>query len=76
MDAQVSTAAKRAWNKIPSSGGRTEDLSKLRHGPDELFQYFVSRLMQTSSRLVGDAEPGLLIVKQSMGMLMQFVKLF
>lgn len=70
MDAQVSTAAKRAWNKIPSSGGRTEDLSKLRHGPDELF-----RLMQTSSRLVGDAEAGLLIVKQPMGMLMQFVKL-
>lgn len=62
--AQVSTAAKRAWNKILSSGGQTEDLSRIRHGSDELFQDFVSQLMQISSRLAGDAEAGLLIVEQ------------
>lgn len=40
--AQVSTAAKRAWNKIPSSGGQTEDLSGIRYGPDELLKDFLS----------------------------------
>ncbi|XP_059111594.1 endogenous retrovirus group K member 7 Gag polyprotein-like [Peromyscus eremicus] len=62
--AQVQAAAKRAWNTLPSSGRQTEDLSKIRQGPDELFQDFVSRLMQTASRLISDSEAGLLLVKQ------------
>ena len=39
-------------------------MSNLRQGPDELFQYSVCRLKQISSRLIGDTETGLLIVKQ------------
>lgn len=61
--AQVNAAAKKAWYKLPSSGSHTEDLSKIRQGPDELFQDFVSRLMQTASRLIGDTQSRLLLVK-------------
>lgn len=61
--AQVN-AADKAWNKLPSSGRHTEDLSKIRQGPDELFQDFVSRLIQTASWLIGDTEARLLLVKQ------------
>ncbi|ERE67084.1 protease-like protein [Cricetulus griseus] len=61
---QIAAVAKRAWNKLPAAGAQAEDLTKIRQGPDELFQDFVSRLMQASSRIVGDTEAGLLAVKQ------------
>ncbi|XP_012923159.1 endogenous retrovirus group K member 10 Gag polyprotein-like [Heterocephalus glaber] len=62
--AQVNYAAKQAWQKLPSTDRQTEDLSKIRQGPDEPFQDFVARLMQTASRLLGDSDVGLLLVKQ------------
>lgn len=43
---------------------RLRNCLNISQGPDELFQDFVSRLMQTASRLIGDTEAGLLIVKQ------------
>lgn len=61
---QINVAAKRAWYKLPSTGRQTDDLSKIRQGPDEPFQDFVARLMQTASRLLGDSDAGLLLVKQ------------
>lgn len=36
----------------------------MRQGPDEKVQVFVSRLMQTSNKLIGDTEAGHLIVKE------------
>ena len=62
--AQVNAAAKRAWCKLPSTGRQTEDLSRIRQGPDEPFQDFVARLMQTASRLLGDSDAAMLLVKQ------------
>ena len=61
---QISTAAKKAWNKLPSSKEQTEELSSIRQGPDELFQDFVSRLTQASNRLIGDSEAAQIIIKQ------------
>ena len=40
------------------------EMSSIRQGTHELFEDLVSRLMQTSNRLTGDTEAGLLIVKQ------------
>ncbi|KAM7327005.1 hypothetical protein ACRRTK_013372 [Alexandromys fortis] len=54
--AQVEMAAKMAWNRLPCTGMRTVDLSKIRQGPDELFQDFVSRLREATSRLIGVTE--------------------
>ena len=39
-------------------------MSSIRQGPDKLFQDFVSRLTQTSNRLIGDTEAGQSIVKE------------
>nr|XP_044997373.1 endogenous retrovirus group K member 10 Gag polyprotein-like [Jaculus jaculus] len=61
--AQVNAQAKKAWRKLPSNGKGTEDLSKIRQGPDELYQNFVDRLLQAANRLVGDSEAGLALVK-------------
>ncbi|XP_057644071.1 endogenous retrovirus group K member 5 Gag polyprotein-like [Chionomys nivalis] len=61
---QITTAAKKAWNKLPSSKEQTEELSRLRQGPDELFQDFVSRPTQASSKLIGDSEAAQIIIKQ------------
>ncbi|XP_029416528.1 endogenous retrovirus group K member 10 Gag polyprotein-like [Nannospalax galili] len=62
--AQTSAAAKKAWNKLPSSGQQTENLSKIRQGPDEAYQDFVSRLLQATRKLIGDTDAGLLLVRQ------------
>ena len=61
--AQVNVAAEKVWDTLPSTGRQTEDLSKIRQGPDELFQD-VARLLQTASRLMGDSEASLLLEKQ------------
>ncbi|XP_041911056.1 endogenous retrovirus group K member 5 Gag polyprotein-like [Arvicola amphibius] len=54
--AQVDRAAKMAWNRLPPTGTHTVHLSKIRQGPDELFQDFVSRLTEATSRLIGITE--------------------
>lgn len=61
---QINANARKACNKCPSSKEQTEELYSIRQGPDELFQDFLSRLMQASSRLIEDKETGILIPKQ------------
>nr|KAF6465880.1 hypothetical protein HJG63_011264 [Rousettus aegyptiacus] len=60
--AQISAAAKRAWYKLSANGRQTEDLSKIRQGPEEPFQVFVARLMETAKRLIGESDAGLILV--------------
>ncbi|XP_035579377.1 endogenous retrovirus group K member 10 Gag polyprotein-like [Zalophus californianus] len=62
--AQINEAVLTAWKKLPTTGTRTEELSKIRQGPDERYQDFVSRLLQAVSRIVVDGEAGTIIVKQ------------
>ncbi|KAL0588586.1 Gag polyprotein [Plecturocebus cupreus] len=62
--AQINTLALRAWKSLPSTGVKTEELSKIRQGPDELFQDFVSRLLQALGRHVQDTESETLLVRQ------------
>ncbi|KAL0596679.1 Gag polyprotein [Plecturocebus cupreus] len=54
----------RAWRQLPSSSVRTEELAKIRQGPGEPFQEFVSRLLQAVTRQVGNDEASSLLVKQ------------
>ncbi|XP_010607768.1 endogenous retrovirus group K member 10 Gag polyprotein-like [Fukomys damarensis] len=62
--AQINTAAKNAWKILPSSERASEDISKIRQGPDEPFQNFLDRLLQTASRVIGESEAGIVLVKQ------------
>ncbi|KAL0622809.1 Gag polyprotein [Plecturocebus cupreus] len=62
--AQINTLATRAWKQLPSTGVKTEELSKIRQGPDEPYQDFVSRLLQAIGRQVQDSEAGTLLVRQ------------
>lgn len=62
--AQVSAAAKKAWKKLPTTKNITMDLTKIRQGADELYQDFVSRLLDTAGKLLGDGEAGVIIVRQ------------
>lgn len=62
--AQINTTAKKAWYKLLDSGRKTEDLSKIRQGADELYQDFVAWLLQEAGRLIGDNEAGTVLVKQ------------
>ncbi|KAL0617142.1 Gag polyprotein [Plecturocebus cupreus] len=62
--AQINTLATRAWQQLPSTGVKTEELSKIRQGPDEPYQDFVSRLLQAIGRQVQDSEAGTLLVRQ------------
>ncbi|XP_072813500.1 endogenous retrovirus group K member 10 Gag polyprotein-like [Vicugna pacos] len=61
---QINAAALRAWRKLPNSENKTEDLSKIRQGPDEPYQDFVARLMETIGKVIGDEQAGLVLAKQ------------
>jgi hypothetical protein len=41
-----------------------EELSKIRQGPDEPYQDFVSHLLQAIGRLMVEGEAGMILVKQ------------
>uniref|UniRef100_A0A8I3WYK8 CCHC-type domain-containing protein n=1 Tax=Callithrix jacchus TaxID=9483 RepID=A0A8I3WYK8_CALJA len=61
---QINVIAVQAWKQLPSIGVKTEELAKIKQGPDEPYQDFVSRLLQAVSRLVQDGEASTLLVKQ------------
>lgn len=54
----------KAWHSLPTSGAKLEELSSVRQGPDELYQDFVSHLLQAVSRTVSDTEARNIRVKQ------------
>lgn len=62
--AQISLAARKAWRQLPTSKNVTTDLTKIRQGPDEPYQDFVSRLLDSVGKMLGDGDAGLLIAKQ------------
>ncbi|XP_040091673.1 endogenous retrovirus group K member 7 Gag polyprotein-like [Oryx dammah] len=62
--AQISNAARQAWKKLPSSSTRTEDLSKIRQGPEEPYQDFVARLLDAIGKIMSDEHAGIILAKQ------------
>ena len=61
--AQISNAARQAWKKFPCSSNKTEDLSKIRQGPDEPYQDFVARLLEAVGKLMADEQAGMVLTK-------------
>nr|XP_031540026.1 endogenous retrovirus group K member 113 Gag polyprotein-like [Vicugna pacos] len=61
---QINAAALKAWRRLPNSEHKTEDLSKIRQGPDEPYQDFVARLMETIGKVIGDEQAGMVLAKQ------------
>ncbi|XP_043768122.1 endogenous retrovirus group K member 10 Gag polyprotein-like [Cervus elaphus] len=62
--AQISNAAQQAWKKLPCSSNKTEDLSKIRQGPDEPYQDFVARLLEAVGKIIADEQAGIVLTKQ------------
>ncbi|CAD7666394.1 unnamed protein product [Nyctereutes procyonoides] len=61
---QINSCSLSAWKKLPTTNTRSQELSKIRQGPEENYYDFVARLLTAVSRIVTDAEAGTLIVKQ------------
>ncbi|KAL0626284.1 Gag polyprotein [Plecturocebus cupreus] len=61
---QINGLAVQAWRQLSSSASKTEELAKIRQGPDEPYQDFASHLLQAVSRQVGDEEAGAILVRQ------------
>ena len=62
--AQISNAAQQAWERLPCSSNKTEDLSKIDQGPDEPHQDFVACLLEAVGKLMADEQAGMVLTKQ------------
>ena len=60
---QISAAALQTWKKLPNSDKKTEDLSKIRQGPDEPYQDFVARLLEAIGKMIRDEQAGMVLAK-------------
>ncbi|XP_043314266.1 endogenous retrovirus group K member 10 Gag polyprotein-like [Cervus canadensis] len=61
---QINEVALKAWKKLPASNRKTEDLSKIRQGPDEPYQDFITQLLDAVYKIIGDEEAGIIVIKQ------------
>jgi hypothetical protein len=49
-------AARYAWKQLPAQGNPDGSLASICHGPDELYQNFVDRLLIAASRILGNSD--------------------
>lgn len=61
---QIATAASRAWKTIQGTGDLQGQLSKVIQGSNEPYADFVDRLIQTASRIFGDVDQAMPLIKQ------------
>ncbi|XP_016061240.1 PREDICTED: endogenous retrovirus group K member 9 Gag polyprotein-like [Miniopterus natalensis] len=59
----INALASKAWRTLPTPGRKSKELAKIKQGPEEPYQDFVSRLLQ-AVRLVPDGEARKLLVTQ------------
>lgn len=62
--AQAAAAAIRAWKTLQGTGDLHGQLSKVTQGSNEPYADFVDRLIQTASRIFGDADSAMPLIKQ------------
>lgn len=60
--AQIAAAAVKAWKTLPNKGSR-EQLSKIFQGNSEPYSEFIDRLIQVGSRIFGDVDSAMPVVK-------------
>lgn len=61
---QIGRCAEKAWRMITGAGDLQGQLSKVIQGTNEPYADFVDRLMQTASRVFGDVNQAMPLVKQ------------
>lgn len=61
---QIHIYATKAWRSLPTKGGKTTGISRIRQGPDELYADFVAHLFQATSRIIADPDTGNSLVTQ------------
>ncbi|RWS18818.1 endogenous retrovirus group K member 5 Gag polyprotein-like protein, partial [Leptotrombidium deliense] len=61
---QIATAAMRSWKTIQGTGDLQGQLSKVIQGSNEPYADFVDRLIQTASRIFGDVDAAMPLIKQ------------
>ena len=57
-------AACHVWNRFPTKGDLSGNLSDIKQGPKEQFQEFVDRLLKAAGRIFGDSQAGVPFVTQ------------
>ena len=62
--AQIATAARRAWGRLPVKGEIGGSLASIRQSSDEPYQDFVDRLLISASRILGNPDTGSPFVMQ------------
>lgn len=62
--AQIATAARRAWGRLPVKGEIGGSLASIRQSSDEPYQDFVDRLLISPSRILGSPDTGSPFVMQ------------
>lgn len=60
--AQITNAALGAWKALPNAN-TGDQLSKVLQGPAEPFQEFVDRIMQVATKIFGNLEPAMPVIK-------------
>lgn len=60
---QMNICAMKTWSSLPTAGAKSEEFNSVWHRPNELYQDFVSHLLQAVSRTVSDAETGRIIAR-------------
>lgn len=56
--AQIATAARRAWGRLPVKGEIGGSLASIRQSSDKPYQDFVDRLLISASRILGNPDTG------------------
>ena len=62
--AQIAMAACHVWNRFPTKGDLSGNLSDIKQGPKEQFQEFVDRLLKAAGRIFGDPQARVPFVTQ------------
>jgi hypothetical protein len=62
--AQINEIATKAWRALPNRGAVSGNLTKVLQGPTEPFSDFVARMVETATKIFGDPDAAMPLIKQ------------